>query len=385
MDRCRWRENPQGNRRDDHSLFLLIVLTHIGLARSVSVISGRGIAVAVVKRLSTWIALEPGPTDWVGGLRLACAFLLPVAVGLAVDEKLTGLFVGVGAFMVANADLGESFVQRLRSMIPATIVIPAMTALGMAIGSHQWVTVAVGAVVILVGGFIAAVGREAALFGTFFAIAFVVGVGVASAPGLTEAQVALPMVGGGLLAIALSGLQVLLVEHRPHEPPEPWSTVPKRLADGLRDPVLMRQAIGMALAGAIGLTVVPFTHQSNGAWLVTGALMVFKPGHGETIKVALTRAVATVFGAALAGGIAALTSEPMVLLVLALALTWCAEAVVRRSFAVFVLLITPLSILLINVLVPGGWEVAYLRVADVAAGSALAIVISTLLRAWRPR
>jgi len=76
--------------------------------------------------------------------------------------------------MVANADLGESFVQRLRSMIPATIVIPAMTALGLAIGSHRWVTVAVGAVVILVGGFIAAVGREAALFGTFFAIAFVV-------------------------------------------------------------------------------------------------------------------------------------------------------------------------------------------------------------------
>jgi uncharacterized membrane protein YccC len=240
-------------------------------------------------------------------------------------------------------------------------------------------------VVILVGGFIAAVGREAALFGTFFAIAFVVGVGVADAPGLTEAKVALPMVGGGLLAIALSGLQVLLVKHRPDEPPEPWSTVPKRCADGLKDPVLVRQAIGMALAGAIGLAVVPFTHQSNGAWLVTGALMVFKPGHGETVRVALTRAGATVFGAAFAGGIAALTGQPWVLLVLALALTWCAEAVVRRSFAVFVLLITPLSILLINVMVPGDWEVAFLRVADVAAGSALAIVISTLLRAWRPR
>jgi uncharacterized membrane protein YccC len=341
--------------------------------------------VALANRASRWPALEPGPTDWVGGLRLACAFLLPVAVGLAVNEKLTGLFVGVGAFMVANADLGESFVQRLRSMIPAAIAIPAMTALGMAIGSHRWVTVAVGAVVMLAGGFIAAVGREAALFGTFFAIAFVVGVGVAGAPGLTEAKVALPMVGGGLLAIALSGLQVLLVDHRPDEPPEPWSTVPKRLADGLSDPVLMRQAIGMALAGAIGLAVVPFTHQSNGAWLVTGALMVFKPGYGETIQVALTRAVATVFGAAFAGGMAALTSQPWVLLVLALALTWCAEAVVRRSFAVFVLLITPLSILLTNVLVPGDWEVAFLRVADVAAGSALAIVIATVLRAWRPR
>jgi uncharacterized membrane protein YccC len=58
---------------------------------------------------------------------------------------------------------------------------------------------------------------------------------------------------------------------------------------------------------------------------------------------------------------------------------------VRRSFTVFVLLITPLSILLTNVLVPGDWTVAYLRVADVAAGSALAIVVATILRAWRPR
>lgn len=340
---------------------------------------------AIASWFRSQIALEPGPTDWIGGLRLACAFLLPVAVGVALDHKLTGLFVGVGAFMVANADLGESFVQRLRSMIPATIAIPATTALGMAIGSHRWVTVAVGAAVILIGGFVAAVGREAAVFGTFIAIAFVVGVGVAEAPGLTEAQVALPMLGGGLLAVVLSGIQVLLVKHQPDEPPQPWSTVPERLGAGLEDAVLLRQTIGMALAGAIGLAVVPFTHQTNGAWLVTGALMVFKPGYGETISVAVIRALATVFGAAVAGAIAAVTSQPWVLLALALVLTWCAEAIVRRSFAVFVLLITPLSILLTNVLVPGDWTVAYLRVADVAAGSALAIVVATILRAWRPR
>jgi uncharacterized membrane protein YccC len=77
------------------------------------------------------------------------------------------------------------------------------------------------------------------------------------------------------------------------------------------------------------------------------------------------------------------TSQPWVLLSVAFVLTWCAEAIVRRSFAIFVVLITPLSILLTNVLVPGDWEVAFLRVADVAAGSVLTVAISTILLLWR--
>jgi hypothetical protein len=61
-------------------------------------------------------------------------------------------------------------------------------------------------------------------------------------------------------------------------------------------------------------------------------------------------------------------------------LTWAAEAVITRSFAAFVVLITPLSILLTNVLVPGNWRIAFLRTADVAAGSAIAVLAATALR-----
>jgi uncharacterized membrane protein YccC len=280
--------------------------------------------VGIAERVKNWISLQPGRSDWIGGLRLACAFLLPVAAGLAVNHELTGLFVGIGAFMVANADLGESFRQRLRLMIPASTAIPAMTAFGMAIGPLHWVTVAVGGVVILLGGVIGAVGREAALFGLFFAIAFVVGVGVSEAE-LTVPQVVLPMFAGAVFGVLLSGLQARFFGQLPDEAPEPWSTVPERFVAGLRDPVVLRQSVGMALAGATGLAVVPFTHQSNGAWLVTGALMVFKPGYGETVRTAMTRALATVVGAAVAGVFAAAFTDPWVLLAAALVLTWCAE------------------------------------------------------------
>ena len=131
----------------------------------------------MLSRLREWEPLQDGPTDWLGGLRLACAFLLPVAVGVLVDQKMTGLFVGVRAFMVGNSDLGESYAQRLRLMVPATLAIAAMTALGMGDRYEKWLAVPIGALVILTGAVIAAVGREAALFGTFFSLALVVGRG----------------------------------------------------------------------------------------------------------------------------------------------------------------------------------------------------------------
>ena len=58
-----------------------------------------------------------------------------------------------------------------------------------------------------------------------------------------------------------------------------------------------------------------FTHQSDGAWLVTGSLMVMKPADGDTVRFAVVCAAATVVvGAAAAGAMAAATSRPWVLL-----------------------------------------------------------------------
>jgi hypothetical protein len=56
-----------------------------------------------------------------------------------------------------------------------------------------------------------------------------------------------------------------------------------------------------------------FTHQSNGAWLVTGSLIMMKPAYGDTVRFAVVCAAATVVVAAAAGAIVAATSRPRVL------------------------------------------------------------------------
>jgi hypothetical protein len=319
-----------------------------------------------------------GANDWVGGLRLAAAFLTPIAVGLAAGRALTGLFVGIGAFMVANADLGESLRQRSRLMLPATVAVAGMTALGMVLGGQDWMAVPIAVIVLLAGALCAAFGREAAILGTFTSFAYVIGVGLAATPEIGLPEVVWPLLAGGAYAMLLSALATVLFRPAEDAPDEPWTTLWQRARTRV-DTVLVRQSAAFAVAGAIGLVVVLFARLPNGAWLVTGALIVLKPGFHDTRRTAVVRAVGTVGGAAAAGALAAVTGNPWVLLGAAFAVTWLAEAVIRRSFGLFVMLITPLSVLLANVLVPGSWQVALLRTADVTAGSLIAIVVAALL------
>jgi Fusaric acid resistance protein-like len=321
----------------------------------------------------------PDLADWIAGLRLACAFLLPVAAGLMTGHTLTGLFAGIGGFMVANADLGESYGQRLRLMVPATAAIAGLTAVGMLAGAAGLAAVPLGALILLLGGLAASLGREAAVLGTFLSFAYVIGVGLAASPQLPVSAVTVPMLAGGAYAMTLSAISVTVLGHKPDQAPEPWHGLLAR-ARSRTDASLVRHAAALAIAGGTSLAVVPFTHQSNGAWLVTGALIVLKPGYPDTLRAALLRTVGTVAGALFAGVIAAATSQPWVLLSVALVLTCAAEAVIRHSFGWFALLITPLSILLTNILVPGNWQIAAVRVADVAAGSVIAVTTATLLR-----
>jgi uncharacterized membrane protein YccC len=155
--------------------------------------------------------------------------------------------------------------------------------------------------------------------------------------------------------------------------------LPRLAAQFTLDSALCRHAIRLGVAVAVALLLVPFVDKSNGAWMVTGALIVMKPAFGGTLKTARQRALGTVVGAAIAGAVAALTSEVWVLLALAFLATWLAESIIRLSFTLFAVFITPLSILLANVLIPGSWEVAWQRTVDVGVGAGIGIGVSILV------
>jgi uncharacterized membrane protein YccC len=325
-------------------------------------------------RALLWSA-APGRDDWTSGYRLACALVLPIAVGVAIQQPRTGLFVGVGAFVVGNAYLDRSYQHRLRLMAPTTLLVTLLTVLGMTAGTNRFGSVFLSAVVLLIGGLAAAFGREAALLGTLVSFGYVVGVGVA---GLAVGQVVLPMLAGGAFAMLLAWLEARTVQRRTDELPEPWSTLVTRSRAHL-DTAVIRRACALAIAGGLGLAVLPFA-QDNGAWLLAGTLIVLKPGYRDTVRAGLLRAGGTVLGAAAAGAIAASGSGLWALLAIASVIATAAGAAHRRSFAAFVVLIAPISVLVSNALLPAAdWSTAYLRTADLAIGAGLAILVASTL------
>ncbi len=325
-------------------------------------------------RALLWSA-APGRNDWTNGYRLACALLIPVAAGVAVGYPRLGLLVGVGAFIVGNAKPDASYRQRMWWMVPATFCVAVLTMLGMAAGTNRPAVVVIGALVLLLGGLAAALGRDAALLGMLVSFGYVIGV---AAAGLNVLDVVLPVALGGVFAMVLTWLEAATVHHRTDELPEPWSNLVTRRRVHL-DTAVVRRSAALAIAGGIALAVVPFTPNSGGVWLVTGALVVLKPGYQDTVRSAVLRAGGAVAGAVAAGAVAATVTGVWMLLAVALAGLIVTEAVSRRSLALFVVLIAPLSVLLSNVLVRGDWSAAYLRTTDIAVGAGIAIIVAIVL------
>ncbi len=113
--------------------------------------------------------------------------------------------------------------------------------------------------------------------------------------------------------------------------------------------------------------------------MTTAAIIVLKPDVGGTLRSALLRSAGTVIGALIAGLIAALVEDQLALTLVALGFTIAAVSVLERNYGLFMVLITPPAILLVNAAEPGHWDVADLRVLDTVVGCALALVAGYLL------
>ena len=150
---------------------------------------------------------------------------------------------------------------------------------------------------------------------------------------------------------------------------------------------MLRHALRIGVAAAAGLLVAEAFDSAHGVWAATAAVIVLKPDVGGTLRNAILRGGGTVLGAIVAGAIAAATDDRLVLTLLAFGFTVAAVSVLRLNYGLFMVLITPLAILLVNVAAPGHWAVADERVLDTLLGCAVALVAGYLLwPSWeRPR
>jgi hypothetical protein len=421
----------------------------------------------------------PVKPSWGTGIRVAAAMFVPILAGEVTNDFATGLFIGIGAFIVAQGDGGGPYRHRAPAQCGTALAIALAAASGALLGAPLALAAASVFVVLAVSGLAPALDGPLALPAFLGAIAFLVGVALSGqvaaarllwtlaaggafgellslipwvwwprgperaavaaayravdrfadagspeqltacrqaaitaltaardtvartsgrgadgsagalygAGAVFDALVSSPTTGraaaatgserlgaavargerrrvelGDLATVSPTVARALeraarLVsaeERAPWTPPTPPGPSITRLRAQLTPhSTLARHALRLACAGTVGLLVASAVDPAHGVWMTTAAIIVLKPDVGGTLRSALLRSAGTVLGAVIGGLIAALVEDQLVLTLVALGFTIAAVSVLQRNYGLFMVLVTPLAILLVNAAQPG--------------------------------
>jgi uncharacterized membrane protein YccC len=143
--------------------------------------------------------------------------------------------------------------------------------------------------------------------------------------------------------------------------------------------VLFRHALRLAIVATIAEVLASILHISTGYWITLTAVVALKPNYGGTSQTTLQRVLGSVLGGIIGIAIVTLIHNSWAIGGCLLLLIITAVAVRPLSFSLFITLLTPAIILLVNVTSNGGWQIGVIRIVDSLAGGLLALLGSYLL------
>ena len=209
--------------------------------------------------------------------------------------------------------------------------------------------------------------------GTFTAIAFAVGVGL---PGFSADAAVLRSsysLLGGLWALVGVELHRLVVSRNRSAGPRIAANQTLSLSEALRSAFLIgiASALGFAIGFALGLP--------RDFWVVITIIITVRPSISLTISFTSMMAIGAVIGALIAAAITLETSDPFLLSALLFVFAVLMFASRGVNLGLVQVFLTPFIIILLNIIYPGEWYLAFYRILDVAIGVAIAITMVSLL------
>jgi Fusaric acid resistance protein-like len=345
--------------------------------------------------LGEMVRLEKSSLSLRTGARAGLVAIAPLVLGLAIGQP-QWVYATLGAMFLFNTEGPPATALPLRVALLACLTEPFAFGIGTLAGlTGFWAVLVVG-----LGVFVARLSSgnpTLAQVGTFTAIFFAVGVGL---PGGSVAaaweRLWIGLVGAfwGLLGAwfhraitskwhfkgALEALSGPLGSRA-----RAYFRVPSRRSDEFR----LAAAVGAA--SAVGLAIGLLLGFPRDFWIVVTILLATRPKIGPTLFASAMMVVGTILGAVIAAGITLEIHEVPVLEILLLAFGIGMFASRGVNLALVQVFFTPFLIILLNLLYPGEWYLAEVRIVDVAIGGALAIAtvyvlwIRKLIRDFRDR
>jgi uncharacterized membrane protein YccC len=140
----------------------------------------------------------------------------------------------------------------------------------------------------------------------------------------------------------------------------------------------MRHGLRMGVAAAAAVWLSFALDITRGYWATITTLIVLQPFAGATMHKTLQRVGGSVLGGIIAAALAVVARTKLAIAGVMLPFTVGAVAVLPLNYGVFVLLLTPVFVLLAEPH-PGDWGIAGLRVVNTVLGGVIALVAARLL------
>ncbi len=188
----------------------------------------------------------------------------------------------------------------------------------------------------------------------------------------TDAKIVVDLQKGEALSIA---------ERNPKQ-----TTLPKpsSIVDTLRNnltfrSVIFRHGLRLALIATAAEFLVSVLQIPRGYWVTLTVIFALKPNFGGTSMRTVQRIVGTVFGGIIGITLVMLIHNQLAIAICSGVLIVAAWSMRPLNYTIFVTLLTPIIILLLNTTGADGWNIGLLRIVYSFAGGALALLGSYLL------
>ena len=304
------------------------------------------------------------------GVRAAVFVTAPMVMGFAFHEPVL-IFATLGAIFLTNTE-GQP------SLLPSRVLLVACFTEAGAFGLGTLAaTTGLSPLLLAIFVSVALLARGSLRWtttGTFTAIMFAVGAGL---PGASVEEAALRLslsLFGSLLALGGVELHRLVLSRRHHAGPRkvsPGQQLSKRET--------VRSAILLGVVSALGFWIGLALGLPRDFWVVLTIIVSVRPSLSLTVSFTSMMAGGTIMGALIAAAITLETSDAYVLLPLLFAFAVLMLASRGVNFGLVQVFLTPFIIILLNILYPGDWYLAFYRILEVGIGVALAIIAVYLL------
>ncbi|MEQ4618975.1 MAG: FUSC family protein [Corticimicrobacter sp.] len=328
--------------------------------------------------------MKPATWRWSRAVRAACSIGLPFAVGLALDDIMTGMWIAMGCLMMATGERYGPY-REVCLTIAVSAPIGALGYLAGYLGLLPWGLVVLCMALIGLGaGLLNSRGRMLSIGTLQTLLVASIALGVPAIAPFWEPAL-LYLVGAAFYALLL-GAEILVRGWHAQDGPE-TAAAPVAASTTSRPAACVGTAVQQAMALALCLGVAYSARWLDSSlhwfWIPLTVGLVMKPDFGSIHDRALQRIIGTVVGVAIGALILAAVPKGYLFVLIMGLLAGVLPWAMQRSYILQAVFLTPLILMLVDVIVPGTGSVddALQRLLDTVIGGAIVILLGCL--PWR--